>query len=138
MPTGSRLLFFLDCEFDEPVVEQVRSIADRLSTKDWPLAPPEVVDQWDTTVDGAVRTVGLLVEIPADLDSDVEDADALRGVEAVVAELSALTSHGSLAFGAELDGTSVGWVEQGAADRLLVDGLLRPWCERHASSREAE
>lgn len=133
MPTVSRLLFFLDCEFDEPAVEQVRSIADRLSTMNWPLAPPQLVDQWDTSMDGAARTVGLLVEVPADTHPTPDDADALRGVEAVVAELSALTQHGGLEFGAELDGTSVGWIEEGAADHGIVEGLLRPWREQHSS-----
>lgn len=130
------LLAFVDDEFDESLVGALSEMAaDLAGSRSWTVGPPEVVDETDEL---GVRTLGLVHQVyPAFGDEgalldDATDRALLDEVRVIVSQLEALSESAGVDFGLELDGNSVGWVEQGARSNDLQVGLLDAWAERFA------
>ena len=125
------LLAFVDDELTDGLVDDILDAVTRAAQERvWSLGPPEFIDGNDTE---GIRTVGCVlplhathdlssVRIPPDLDgASFEDTKALVAVLASVS----LRRHVDIGF--ELNGDSVGWLQNGEPDASLRDGLIFAW-----------
>jgi hypothetical protein len=131
------LLAFVDCDVDERQVAMLAALADELATArdDWVLGPPRFVDETDEVGDRTVGIVHMLYsafdETRAPLDEDL-DRKHLGEVRELVEGLRRVTAGTGIEMGLELDGDSVGWVEQGEMTGDLRVGLLEAWAAKYA------
>ena len=131
-----QLLFFVAQDFDDDLKEDVRQFVDELrALRDWVIRPPLFVDECSESELGTpIRTLGGALMIysalpPNELPKEI-DVRHLEEVEAIVGKISDFSREHELAIEFNLDGKFVGAVEDGNADRTLVQGLVGEW-KRH-------
>ena len=132
------LICFVDDDVAEDDVDQLRQLARDLSAsrQDWLLGPPQLID--DTDEEDGVRTIGLVHHIYAAFDErgalldEAVDRQQLEEARALIVGLQAVSARAGMDFGLELDGDSVGWIEQGAPTEDLRIGLLEAWASHFA------
>lgn len=130
------LLAFVDTDFVEHDVDQLRQLAEDLAANPdgWLLGPPQLVD--DTNQEDGVRTVGLVHHLYAAFDErgalldEAVDHQQLEEARALIAGLQTVSAHTGIDVGLELDGDSVGWIEQGDVTEALRVGFLEAWSSR--------
>lgn len=131
------LLAFIDDEFDDSIVEDLRQLVSDLggSREGWVIGPPTVVDEVD---DAGIRTTGLVHHVFSAHDEggrlldEGTDRQLLDEVRTIVSGLERLSRTAGVDFGLELDGGSVGWIEGGSVSDDLRIGLLESWAARFA------
>ncbi len=132
------LLAFVDTDFAEHHVDELRQLAEDLaaSRDNWLLGRPRFVDESDE--EDGVRTVGLVHDVYSAFDDrgalldEAVDRQQFEEVRALIAGLQAVSARGGIDFGLELDGGSVGCIEQGEVTEDLRVGLLEAWSSRFA------
>jgi hypothetical protein len=137
-PTHPRqkLLFFIDQSLDDAIRAKIWDFVLGLaSLQKWVIAPPQLTNRREKDVRGdIVETLGGSLEIysalrPWKLDRKVDIAH-LNEVSGLIEELCRFSRENKLRIAFELDGDSVGFVENGDMDRSLRVGLLGEW-KRH-------
>lgn len=129
------LLAFIDSDFDENQLDDLRQSAARLaaSREEWLLGAPRFIDETD---EAGIRTVGIAHQVYAAFDDagrlldEAIDRKQLDEVRALVATLQEVSERNGIDLGLELDGESVGWIEQGDLSEDLRIGLLEAWAAR--------
>jgi hypothetical protein len=123
---------------DDEDARRMRQVVERLAaSRQWSIAPPEFFDSveppFNPGKDRPVRRVGGTVDVYSALPPwrerlprDVDQRN-LSEVEDVVREVSELSAESGRTIAFQLGGVDVGWITKGQADRLLLDGLLKPW-----------
>jgi hypothetical protein len=130
------LLAFVDTDFVEHDVDQLRQLAEDLAADPdgWLLGPPQLVD--DINQEDGVRTVGLVHHLYAAFDErgalldEAVDHQQLDEARALITGIQAVSARTGIDVGLELDGDSVGWIEQGDATEALRVGFLEAWSSR--------
>lgn len=128
------LLCYLEGEADDDVTACIAAWHREVvaNAHDWSLGPPDFIDE----IHEGDRTAGVSVQLLPSVDRDgrpmprVLDQRMLADVEALVIAAAKFTAERDVDLAFELDGRVVGWVEGGAADLQLTEGLLDPWRER--------
>lgn len=140
-----KLLFFVAQDLDDRVRRLVADFVVRLATvRHWLIGPPHFVDIREEPKDTSfgdlpVETLGGLVEIysavpPWNLSREI-DLQHLAEVKHLVNEVGDFSRQHSVAFEFELDGTFVGAIEDGEADRSLREGFIGEWERQLAITR---
>jgi hypothetical protein len=132
------LLAFVDSDFVEDDVDQLRQLAEDLAASPvgWLLGPPQLVDETDH--EDGVRTVGLVHHVYAAFDArgalleESVDRQQLEEVRELIAGLQAVSARSGIDVGLELDDDSVGWIEQGELTQSLRVGFVEAWASRFA------
>lgn len=125
--SGSVLLAYIEGEVEPPDFTRTSELLDALrALGGWSAAIPELVNEG---VD-EYRTLGVALRLPTLPGTAESERAALDDVERFVASVETATATWPAEIAFELDGKVVGWVASGARDRLLHEGLIRPWRER--------
>lgn len=127
---AQQLLAYFSGDFTNRDAGDLRVLLEGLLAQgEWARGAPEFIDQLEEDSrtrpeDEPVRTVGVRLEVsePGENPSTPVN-DATRLVEA----LAGFSLKHGVEFEFQLDGTFVGEVRNGEADRLLRDGLLARW-----------
>lgn len=139
-----RLVFYIsdDIVDENDVVEMHDLVTDLAASRDWVVGPPIFVNESQADVEaGELRTVGGFFELFSALppwgnalpkETDRAHFDEVKATIDALAALSEKTGH-EIAF--ELDGAQIGWIEKGAIDNSLREGLLGEW-ERSFRTRK--
>ncbi len=138
-----RLSFFVAQDVDDDIRVNVRDFVARLALLGgWLNGAPRFVNERELPADPSrgnmpAETVGGHLEIysalpPMMLPRDI-DAQHLEEVTTLVDAVRDFSRTNNLAFEFELDGTFVGAVRDGAADRGLSEGLLAAWKQQLGS-----
>lgn len=117
------LFAYLEGEPTESDIERVSVLADSLRTGFLLDVPPLFVNEGEELE----RTVGVLLAIPPPASDPATEGRVLAEVVRVVEAVEDFTNSSDDVFAWELDGEVVGWVEAGARDQLLAQGLIGPW-----------
>jgi hypothetical protein len=138
-----KLLFYVAQDFGDDFPPMMQRVVTEIGRgRDWLIGPPVFMDELHASNLGTpVRTVGGVLEIysalpPWELPIDI-DQQLLEEVTWLVEALRQFSATQRLAIEFELDGTFVGSVEDGRADRTLSDGLLGEW-QRGLKMREGK
>jgi len=130
-----KLVFFLEDDYGEGDVARLRDHISRLApVRQWTIGPPEFIDSRESADSQEDRTVGGILPLYSALpDSSSRrlpkelDESHLADVEFLIEQLSAFSAETGLDLGLELDGTAVGWIDDGRPDKLLREGLIGEW-----------
>jgi hypothetical protein len=131
-----KFLFYIEGEIDATCRSAVEQLIRQLATsRRWVIGPPQFVDAVDaappSSADLPIETVGGELEIysalrPLSLPKEVDYAHFTE-VETIVEAIRSLSERKQLTFSFELDGTYVGEISNGVADKSLRVGLLGEW-----------
>ena len=130
-----KFLFFVAQDINDSIRSKIRQLIDTISSsRSWIIGPPRFVDSVDkigTIQDSPIETLGGELEIytalhPLKLPKDI-DRQHLKEVEAIVDAVRVLSEYEQLAFEFELDGVSVGAIDDGIINKTLRVGLLNEW-----------
>src|SRR5262245_57266167 len=134
-----RLVFFVAQDLDDAIRREIPRFVEALAaSRSWVIGPPRPIDDVDPpddpSVDLPIETLGGELEIysalgPVRLPREI-DLRHLEEVTSLVEAVKKLSKDTGLTFDFELDGTYVGAVSDGKADRTLQVGLLDEW-RRH-------
>ena len=111
-------------------------------TRDWVIAPPELIDFIDILNDGReVQTYGSFLEIYSALPPWGEklprklDESHLEEVSLLVSNIQKISSQFECCFSLQMDDTLIGHIRRGEIDRSIQTGLLDEWRKSLKSSR---
>jgi hypothetical protein len=137
---GVTLLAFVDSELDDVVISAIQQlVADSRELRYWVTGPPEFVDYEE----GGVRTVGVRLQLLAPRSTAGDplpgaiDRALLEDVRTLVDALRTTSELHAIDIGFEMDGMSVGWIDRGVGDELLMTGLIGEW-EAHLAVQTDE
>ena len=131
-----RLLFYISDAIDDShdIADMKKVIEEVAVMREWVIAPPDFVDESEINDEaGPLRTVGGCLEMYSALppwgdalppEIDRAHLDEVKTIIHAVAAFSKRTGH-EIAF--ELDGSQIGWIENGIVDNSLREGLLEEW-----------
>ncbi|MGP1384150.1 MAG: hypothetical protein ACTS2F_11370 [Thainema sp.] len=128
------LLFFIDSELNDTVVQKMRLLVEQLSEQhDWLIDKPTFCDESDTGSDESIRTVGGFLEIYSALPPWNEqlpcevDAAHLKEVKVLVRALEVYSKETESTVALELDNVQIGWIEAGVSDSGIKETFLEEW-----------
>lgn len=131
-----QVVFFLVDDYDENIVKDLGKLIDKLSHT-WLLKKPEFIDEVDdenlSFEDIPLRTVGLVFYIYSALppwgDKLPKDIDKkhLDEIKYLVAELACFSRNKSCELALEIDGSQIGWIENGIPDEGITETLISEW-----------
>lgn len=132
-----KLLFYLP-DYDDSVAVEVEGLLEELAaSRNWVLHPPVYVNEGEDDFETLGGYVSLYSALPPNNLPLEVDRSHLEEVKALVSRLRYFSKAHHLAFEFELDGESVGLIEDGNLDEDLRVGLLEEW-ERVLSSMAAK
>lgn len=132
--------FYVPQDVDEPDAAALQGALMGIAGGiDWSLGPPQL--QVSSDAEAASLLGGQLdlfsARLPATLPLEV-DRRNLAEVELLIETLRELSQRRGLFLEFELDGESVGSIEDGKLDLSLRAGLLEPWREHLASMDDSQ
>ena len=139
-----KFAFFIEDDVSPSDVEAMEAALSALAgSRAWVIDRPRFVNETlepESTEDYPIQTVGGFLELFSAwppwgerLPRQIDEAQ-LSEVESVIDAMIGFSKATGREIAFELDGTQVGWVSNGEADRSIRDGLLGPW-RKHVESR---
>lgn len=133
MTNEQPVLFSLVSGFTEQDVEALQVTIGTLgASRDWSLAPPQWVDEVDSSSctrpeDLPIRTAGCVLFLSRAGGDRESERRALKDVEAVLLALQSFSGRTGLEIEVQVDRTQVGFIERGMLDDGIQRGLLDAW-----------
>ena len=129
-----RFAFLLRNEPSMGMLKELEQAIDLIANRrTWLIHPPKYVEMDvpgsspETALHGGVFSVYSAMPPWGDLLPKEVDRTNYEEVYEIVTELCRLSGTTDMTFQLELDGTVVGSIKGGIADKLLTQGLLEPW-----------
>ncbi|WP_159086495.1 hypothetical protein [Burkholderia sp. LA-2-3-30-S1-D2] len=133
MDSCKQLVAVISSDFDDDSASSFQAFIESLHNQQWHHGAPLFFDEVDEEgcyrpEDIPVRSVGCVLNFPAndERDRSVEQA-SYADVSSLIGLLERYSQDHVLEFEVELDGTYVGTIEDGKANRTLAVGLMEAW-----------
>ncbi|NEQ42485.1 MAG: hypothetical protein F6K00_02545 [Leptolyngbya sp. SIOISBB] len=135
-------LFFIDDEINELKVSKMKLMISEITDKyNWINGAPKFVDDCQEFEDGDFLTIGGELEIYSALppwgDRLPKEVDTihLNEVKILINYLEKYSKETDSTISIEIDGTQIGWIENGISDTGITETLLMEW-EKILKERE--
>ena len=127
-------IFFLRNDVSPKTLADLKATISSLANKrEWTIAAPDFIqlESEESSLEGGLAGGRLAIysALPPWGDRLPREVDRahFEEVQEVVQALCELSNAKALEFQLELDGTVVGGIRNGEADKMLMQGLLEPW-----------